>query len=75
LKEITSPVGVITLSDVDANSATGDVVRGSNLLVGDNVKKLSTSTDVSAVLLTPITPDSSSNAKTSSGPSGTKSVH
>jgi curli biogenesis system outer membrane secretion channel CsgG len=65
LKEVTSPVGVITLTDVDAGSATGDVVRGSNLIVGDNVKKLSATTDVSAVLLTPTTPSTSSNANAS----------
>lgn len=54
IKEVTSPVAVITLTEVDASSSTGDVTRGSNLAVGDNVKKLSATTDVSAILLTPV---------------------
>ena len=72
MKEVTSPVAVITLTDVDAGSATGNVVRGSGLMVGDNVKKLSTSIDVSAVLLTPV---NASSASTGAGIQKTNSAN
>src|SRR6202040_3129906 len=37
LKELTSTVGVITLSQVDNDSSTGDLVKGSAVAVGDTV--------------------------------------
>ncbi|MBX9770041.1 MAG: hypothetical protein K2X29_01640 [Candidatus Obscuribacterales bacterium] len=61
IKEVTSPVAIITLTEVDSSSSTGNVDRGSSLMVGDNVKKLSASTDVSAVLLTPVNTGTSSS--------------
>lgn len=53
LKELTATVGVITLKQVDNDNATGTVVRGSGIRVGDSVRKVTT--DVSAVVLTPLT--------------------
>ena len=52
LKELGATIGVITLNQVDSDSATGVIVRGNGLHVGDNVRKVTT--DVSAVVLTPI---------------------
>ncbi|MBI4534191.1 MAG: curli production assembly protein CsgG [Candidatus Melainabacteria bacterium] len=52
LKELCATIGVITLSQVDPDSATGTIVRGNGLHVGDNVRKVTT--DVSAVVLTPL---------------------
>lgn len=52
LKELTATVGVITLKQVDNDNATGSVVRGSGMKVGDSVRKVTT--DVSAVVLTPL---------------------
>ena len=52
LKELTSTIGVVTLNQVDPDSATGVIVRGTGLRVGDTVRKVTT--DVSAVVITPI---------------------
>lgn len=60
IKEVTSPVAIITLTEVDSSTSTGNVDRGSSLAVGDNVKKLSATTDVSAILLTPVSTGTSS---------------
>lgn len=51
LKELSNTVAVITLSDVDKDSATGSVSQGTGVKVGDIVKKVTTS--VSAVLVAP----------------------
>lgn len=52
IKELTATVGVITLKQVDNDNSTGTVVRGTGLRVGDSVRKVTT--DVSAVVLTPL---------------------
>lgn len=51
IKEVTSTVAIVTLSQVDNESSTGTIVKGSNVSVGDNVRKVTT--DVSAVILAP----------------------
>lgn len=58
LKEITSTVALILLNEVDANSATGSITKGSGVKVGDKVRKVTT--DVSAVVLTPLPPATTS---------------
>ncbi len=58
LKEVCSTIAIITLSQVDNDSATGNIIKGSGLRVGDNVRKVTT--DVSAVILTPVAGGSSS---------------
>ncbi|HEY9870615.1 MAG TPA: FlgT C-terminal domain-containing protein, partial [Candidatus Obscuribacterales bacterium] len=65
LKELSSTVGVIKLTQVDPDSATGDIVKGSGLKVGDTVRKVTTS--VEAVVLTPL-PGSTPAAGTASKP-------
>ena len=58
LKEITGTIAVIKLSSVDTDNSTGDIVKSTGTVaVGDNVKKVST--DVSAVVLTPLSGGSS----------------
>ena len=53
LKEVTGTVAVIKLSQVDQDNSTGDIVKSTgSVSVGDNVKKVTT--DVSAVVLTPL---------------------
>lgn len=49
LKELTSTVAVITLTSVDPDSATGNVIKGTDVRVGDTVRKVTT--DVSAVII------------------------
>ncbi len=63
IKELTATVGVITLKQVEGDNSTGTVVRGSGLRVGDSVRKVTT--DVSAVVLTPLT--ESTAASTTAG--------
>jgi curli biogenesis system outer membrane secretion channel CsgG len=62
LKELTATVGVITLKQVDNDNSTCAVVRGSGIKVGDSVRKVTT--DVSAVVLTPLTEATTSAPKT-----------
>lgn len=49
LKELTNTVAVVKISSVDPSSATGDIVRGAGVSVGDTVKKVTT--DVSAIVI------------------------
>jgi len=49
LKSISNTVAVINVSEVDANSATGNVVKGNGVKVGDDVRKVTT--DVTAVVI------------------------
>jgi curli biogenesis system outer membrane secretion channel CsgG len=49
IKELTATIGVVTLTQVDPDSATGNVIKGGGLRVGDNVRKVTT--DVSAVII------------------------
>lgn len=66
IKEVMSTIGVIKLKQVDSDNSTGSVVKSSgSLLVGDNVRKITT--DVSAIVLTPL-PSSSSTTTASGGP-------
>lgn len=69
LKELTATVGVITLKQVDNDNATASVVRGSGMKVGDSVRKVTT--DVSAVVLTPLSDSTAAAANTTKKP-GTK---
>lgn len=59
IKELNATVGVIRLTQVESDNATGEIVRGNALQVGDNVRKVQT--DVSAIVLTPLN-DTSSGA-------------
>ncbi|MBY0549663.1 MAG: hypothetical protein K2W95_20465 [Candidatus Obscuribacterales bacterium] len=68
LKELTATVGVITIKALENDNATCAVVRGSGIKVGDSVRKVST--DVSAVVLTPLS-DSTATAVSTKKP-GTK---
>lgn len=53
LKEVTGTVAVIKLTQVENDNATAEIVKSTgNVNVGDNVKKVTT--DVSAVVLTPL---------------------
>ena len=52
LKELSSTIAVITLTQVDPDSATGNIVKGSGVKVGDIVRKVTT--DVSAVIIQPV---------------------
>ncbi len=49
LKELSATVGVISVTQVDPDSSTANLVKGSGLRVGDNVRKVTT--DVSAIIL------------------------
>jgi curli biogenesis system outer membrane secretion channel CsgG len=62
LKELTNTIAVITLSDVDKDSATGSISQGSGVKVGDTVKKVTTS--VSAIVIKPVPGDSSATVTT-----------
>jgi len=61
LKELCNTVAVITLADVDKDSATGTVTKGSGVKLGDTVKKITT--EVSAVLLSPSQPENTSTSR------------
>jgi curli biogenesis system outer membrane secretion channel CsgG len=62
LKEITGAIAVIKLSSVDSDNSTGDIVKSTgNVSVGDNVKKVTT--DVSAIVLTPLNNSTASPVK------------
>jgi hypothetical protein len=52
LKELTSTIAIINVTSVDPESSTGNVVKGTGVRVGDTVRKVTT--DVSAVLITPV---------------------
>ena len=52
IKEVTSTIAIINITEADPESATGNVSKGSALRVGDLVRKVTT--DVSAVVLTPV---------------------
>lgn len=70
LKEMTGTVAVIKLTQVDSDNSTGEISKSTGTVsVGDNVKKVST--DVSAVVLTPL---SSSSSSTASGTGSSSSV-
>lgn len=69
LKEITGAIAVVKLTQVDSDNSTGEVVKSTgSISVGDNVKKVTT--DVSAIVLTPL----NSAAASSSSPSATAST-
>jgi curli biogenesis system outer membrane secretion channel CsgG len=65
LKELTATIGIISLEQVDPESATGTIIRGSGLKVGDTVRKVTT--DVSAVILQPVPNESSRTTINASG--------
>lgn len=52
LKELTATIGIVNLTQVDPDSSTGNITKGSGLRVGDNVRKVTT--DVSAVIIQPL---------------------
>jgi curli biogenesis system outer membrane secretion channel CsgG len=52
LKELSNTIAVITLNQVDPDSATGNIVKGTGVRVGDSVRKVTT--DVSAILIQPV---------------------
>lgn len=54
LKELTNTIAVINLTSVDPDSSTGNITKGSGVRVGDTVRKVTT--DVSAVVLSPVAP-------------------
>ncbi|MBU6451564.1 MAG: curli production assembly protein CsgG [Cyanobacteria bacterium REEB67] len=51
LKEVSNTVAVINLDEVEKDSSTGSLVKGSGVRVGDAVRKVTT--DVSAVVIAP----------------------
>jgi curli biogenesis system outer membrane secretion channel CsgG len=59
LKTITNTIAVINITECDTNSATGTVTKGNGVKVGDMVKKVTT--DVSAIVLTPLTGNADSS--------------
>lgn len=61
LKELSNTIAVINLKQVDNDSATGDIVKGSGARVGDTVRKVTV--DVSAVVIAPVAGDISSSTK------------
>ena len=63
LKEVTGTVAVLKLTQVDKDNSTADIVKQTgSVIVGDNVKKVTT--DVSAVVLTPLNNSSSGSSAT-----------
>lgn len=52
LKELSNTIAVVTVSQVDPDSATGNIIKGSGVRVGDTVRKVTM--DVSAVLIQPV---------------------
>lgn len=72
LKELTATVGVITLKQVDTDNSTCAVVRGSGIKIGDSVRKVTT--DVSAVVLTPLTEATTAAPKTTVNTSATSTA-
>lgn len=66
LKEITGTIAVIKLTQVDNDNSTGEITKSTgSVSVGDNVKKVTT--DVSAIVLTPLnTPQASSTNSSAS---------
>lgn len=68
IKEVMSTIGIIKLKQVDSDNSTGDIIKSSGALaVGDNVRKVTT--DVSAIILTPLNSPSASAATASGAPS------
>jgi curli biogenesis system outer membrane secretion channel CsgG len=51
LKELSNTIAVVTVSDVDTNSSTGTVTKGSGVKVGDSVSKVTT--EVSGIIVSP----------------------
>jgi curli biogenesis system outer membrane secretion channel CsgG len=65
LKEITGAIAVVKLTQVESDNSTGDIIKSTGTVaVGDNVKKVTT--DVSAVVLTPLNTNSGSGSTTGS---------
>ena len=52
IKKVTSTVAIIAITESDKESATGTISKGSNVRVGDVVRKVTT--DVSAIILAPV---------------------
>ncbi|MBX9688951.1 MAG: hypothetical protein K2X27_19745 [Candidatus Obscuribacterales bacterium] len=70
LKEVTGTIAVIKLTQVDSDNSTGDIVKSTgNVSVGDNVKKVST--DVSAIVLTPLNNSTPASTQASTAPKKT----
>ena len=72
LKQLTNTVAVLKLGEVDPESATGNVVKGSGVVVGDNVRKVSA--DVSAVIISPSANPTTQTAPTATSTTATKST-
>jgi uncharacterized protein (DUF2342 family) len=60
LKEISNTLAVVTLSQVDDSSSSGNIVKGAGVRVGDQVKKVTT--DVSGIILSAPDPSASMSA-------------
>lgn len=52
IKEVTSTIAIIHVDQVDPESSTGTLTKGAGARVGDIIRKVTT--DVSAVILTPV---------------------
>jgi curli biogenesis system outer membrane secretion channel CsgG len=52
LKELSKPIAVVSVSEVDASSSTGTITKGTGVQVGDAVRKVTM--EVSAILLEPV---------------------
>jgi curli biogenesis system outer membrane secretion channel CsgG len=58
LKSVSNTIAIVSVSEADANSATGNIIKGAGVRVGDDVRKVTT--DVTAVIIQ-ATPDSGSH--------------
>jgi curli biogenesis system outer membrane secretion channel CsgG len=51
IKKLTSTIALIDVTEADKESATGNIVKGNGVRVGDSIRKVTT--DVSAVVISP----------------------
>lgn len=70
LKELSKTVAVITISDVDAASATGTITKGADVRVGDSVNKAKS--EISSIIIEPTQSVTTTNNSLSSSSGATK---
>jgi curli biogenesis system outer membrane secretion channel CsgG len=73
IKEVSSTIGIVNIVETDSDSATGNVAKGGGLRVGDVVKKVTT--DVSAIVITPLGSGSGNTATTATPPATRPTAH
>jgi hypothetical protein len=52
LKELSNNIAILDITSVDPTTATGSIIKGGGVRVGDSVKKVST--EVAAIVITPV---------------------